>query len=48
MENYIVVVVVALVGVFVAWKMLTGVVKTVVLLAILAAVAFFVFGGSAF
>lgn len=45
MENSIVVVVIALVGVFVAWKMLKGIVKTVALLAILIAAAVFVFGG---
>ena len=45
MENSIVVLVVALIGVFVAWKMLKGVVKTVALLTILAAAAVFVFGG---
>jgi hypothetical protein len=45
MENSIVVLIVALIGVFVAWKMLKGIVKTVALLAILAAAAAFAFGG---
>ena len=37
--------VVALVGVVIAWKLLKGLVKTVVLVAILALAAVWVFGG---
>ena len=36
---------IALVLIFVAWKVLTGIVKTVVLVVILAAAAVWVFGG---
>ncbi len=46
MENSIVVLVVALIAVFVAWKMFTGIIKTVVLLVILGAAALIVFGGA--
>jgi hypothetical protein len=42
--NLIVPVVVALVGVVIAWKLLKGLIKTVVLVAILALVAAYVFG----
>jgi len=38
---------IALILVVIAWKVLKGIVKTVVLVAILAAAAFFVFGGMA-
>jgi CHASE2 domain-containing sensor protein len=41
----IVLLVVALLGVVLAWKMLKGLVKTVVLVAILAVAAIYVFGG---
>ena len=37
--------VVALVGIVIAWKLLKGLVKTVVLVAILALAALYVFGG---
>ncbi|WP_164843900.1 hypothetical protein [Croceicoccus ponticola] len=43
MDN-IVVVILALVAVFVAWKVLKGIVKTIVLVGILIAAAVFVFG----
>ena len=39
--------VVALVGIVIAWKLLKGLVKTVVLVAILALAAVWVFGGFA-
>ena len=38
-------VVVALVGIFIAWKLLKGLVKTVVLVGILVLAAVYVFGG---
>ena len=38
-------VVVALVGIVIAWKLLKGLVKTVVLVGILALAALYVFGG---
>ncbi|WP_202389736.1 hypothetical protein [Croceibacterium soli] len=41
----IVLLIVALLGVVLAWKMLKGLVKTVVLVAILAVAAIYVFGG---
>ncbi|HEX2793957.1 MAG TPA: hypothetical protein VHN58_05955 [Croceicoccus sp.] len=44
MDNSIVVIVVALLAVFFAWKVLKGIVKTVALVAILIAAAIFVFG----
>ncbi|MEO6041198.1 MAG: hypothetical protein ABIP41_04795 [Croceibacterium sp.] len=40
-----VVLVVALVGIFLAWKLLAGLIKTAVLVAILVLAALFVFGG---
>ncbi len=43
----VILVLVALVLVFLAFKFLAGLIKTVVLVAILAAVAIFVFGGMA-
>ena len=39
--------IIAAVLVFIAWKVLKGIVKTVALVAILAAAAFWVFGGMA-
>ena len=45
--DQIIVIVLALIAIFVAWKVLTGIVKTIVLVAILAAAAFWVFGGMA-
>lgn len=45
MENSIVVLVVALIAVFVAWKMFIGIIKTGALILILAAAAWFVWGG---
>ena len=39
--------IITLVLVFIAWKVLAGIAKTVVLLAIAAAAAWFVFGGMA-
>lgn len=45
MENSVVVMVVALIAVFIAWKMFTGLLKTGALIVILAAAAWFVFGG---
>lgn len=41
----IITLVVALVAVFIAWKLLSGMIKTIVLLGILALAALFVFGG---
>jgi hypothetical protein len=41
----IVPVAVALVGIVIAWKLLKGLIKTVVLVAILALAALYVFGG---
>lgn len=41
----IVLLIVALLGVVLAWKLLKGLVKTVVLVAILAVAAIYVFGG---
>ena len=38
-------IVIALVGVVIAWKLLKGLIKTVVLVAILALAALYVFGG---
>ena len=43
--DLIVPVVVALVGIVIAWKLLKGLVKTVVLVGILALAALYVFGG---
>ena len=43
--DLIIPVVVALVGIVIAWKLLKGLVKTVVLVAILALAALYVFGG---
>ena len=40
-------IIIALILVVIAWKVLKGMVKTVVLIAILAAAAIFVFGGFA-
>lgn len=45
MDNSIIAILVTLVLVFIAWKFLKGVVKTVVLVAILALAAWAVFGG---
>jgi hypothetical protein len=39
---------VALIGVVIAWKLLKGLIKTVVLVAILALAAVYVFGGGIF
>ena len=44
MDSSIVVIVIALLAVFIAWKVLKGIVKTVALVAILIAAAIFVFG----
>jgi len=41
----LIVLVIALVAVVLAWKLLAGLIKTVVLVAILVAAALFVFGG---
>jgi len=41
----LIILVIALVAVVLAWKLLAGLVKTVVLVAILVAAALFVFGG---
>ncbi|WP_172799868.1 hypothetical protein [Croceicoccus bisphenolivorans] len=43
--DQLIVIVLALVAVFVAWKVLKGIVKTVALVVILIAAAIFVFGG---
>ena len=43
--DLIIPVVVALVGIVIAWKLLKGLVKTVVLVGILALAALYVFGG---
>ncbi|MBB3990898.1 hypothetical protein [Croceicoccus naphthovorans] len=43
----LVVIIVALLAIFVAWKVLKGIVKTVALVVILVAAAIFVFGGMA-
>ena len=43
--NLLIPVVVALVGIVIAWKLLKGLVKTVVLVGILALCALYVFGG---
>jgi len=40
-------IIIALILVVIAWKVLKGIIKTVVLIAILAAAAFWVFGGMA-
>ena len=45
MSDQIVPLVVAIVLIVIAWKVLKGLVKTVVLIAIAAAAAWFVFGG---
>ena len=44
-SSYIVAAVVALIGIVIAWKLLKGLVKTVVLVGILALAALYVFGG---
>ena len=44
MESYIITIIVALIAVVIAWKMLTGLFKTLALLAILAVAAFVVYG----
>ncbi len=44
MDNSLIVIFVALAALFVAWKVLKGMVKTVALVAILIAAAIFVFG----
>ena len=44
MESYIITIIVALIAVVIAWKVLTGLFKTLALLAILAVAAYFVFG----
>ncbi|MDR7103369.1 hypothetical protein [Croceicoccus sp. BE223] len=44
MDSSIIVIVIALLAVFIAWKVLKGIVKTVALVAILIAAAIFVFG----
>lgn len=43
--DQIVIIILALLAVFVAWKVLKGVVKTIALVVILVAAAIFVFGG---
>ena len=45
MEASIVTIVVALIAVFIAWKVLKGMVKTIALVAILIVAALVVFGG---
>ena len=47
MDNSLIVLIGAVLAVVVAWKVLKGVVKTVALLAVLAAAGFYVFGGAA-
>ena len=44
MDSSITTIIIALVVIFIAWKVLKGIVKTVVLLVIVAAAAYFVFG----
>ncbi|WP_394271168.1 hypothetical protein [Qipengyuania sp.] len=45
MDSSIVTIILALIAVFIAWKVLKGVVKTVVLVGILIVAAMVVFGG---
>ena len=45
MDSSIVTIILALIAVFIAWKVFKGVVKTVALVVILIAAAIFVFGG---
>jgi hypothetical protein len=47
MDSSIITLIVALILIVIAWKVFTGIVKTVVLLAILAVAALVVFGGMA-
>ena len=47
MTEQIIPILIAVVLIFVAWKVLKGIVKTVALVVILAAVAIWVFGGMA-
>jgi hypothetical protein len=46
-SNALITAIIAVVGVVIAWKVLKGIVKTVVLVGILALAAYFVFGGMA-
>ncbi|GGD52259.1 hypothetical protein [Aurantiacibacter arachoides] len=45
MDSSIITIIIALVLVFIAWKFLKGIIKTVALVAILIVAALFVFGG---
>jgi hypothetical protein len=45
MDSSIITIILALIAVFVAWKVFKGVVKTIALVVILIAAAIFVFGG---
>ena len=47
MTDQVLPIIIALILVVIAWKVLKGIIKTVVLIAILAAAAFWVFGGMA-
>ena len=46
MDSSIVTIISAVILIFIAWKFLKGIIKTVALLAILAIAAFVVFGGA--